>query len=172
MEQVILVDEQDNVIGVEEKLRAHTDGGLLHRAFSIFVFDRGDELLLQRRAAGKYHFAGLWSNTCCGHPRPGEDVAAAARRRLAEEFGFETDLEERFSFIYRAEDEKTGLTEHEFLHVFVGRFDGEPAPDPSEIDDWRRCRLDSIDSETSDAPDSFTPWCRLIMARAEFSEPA
>src|SRR5215217_4115097 len=135
-EQVVLVDELDQPVGVERKLPAHQGGGKLHRAFSVFIVNREGKLLLQRRAAGKYHFGGLWTNACCSHPRPGQDVAAAAHARLREEFGFDAELSEAFSFVYRAEDPASGLTEHEFDHVFVGTFDGTPQPNPREIDGW------------------------------------
>lgn len=117
-EQVIAVDAQDQPLGVAGKLAAHQDGQL-HRAFSILVFNTQGELLLQRRAASKYHFANYWSNTCCGHPRPGETTPAAAGRRLKEEFGIRVPLSERAEFVYRAEDQASGLIEHEYLHVFT-----------------------------------------------------
>jgi len=163
VEEVILVDDHDNAVGTAEKVRAHQDGGRLHRAFSVFVSNRRGELLLQRRAAGKYHFGGLWSNTCCGHPRPGEEVAAAARRRLGEEFGFTTDLGQVAEFTYKAHDPASGLTEHEYLHVFAGRFDGIPAPDPSEIEDWRWADRAGVESELADAPERYTPWFPLAL---------
>jgi isopentenyl-diphosphate delta-isomerase type 1 len=117
-------------------LPAHRDGKL-HRAFSILVSNSNGELLLQRRAGGKYHFASLWSNTCCGHPRPGEDTPAAAERRLWEEFGFTVALQKPDAFQYRAEDRNSGLIEHEYLHVLHGRFNGEPRPNPDEIGAYR-----------------------------------
>lgn len=160
-EEVILVDEQDRAIGAAEKLEVHRDGGRLHRAFSIFVFDSSGRLLLQQRAAGKYHFALRWSNTCCGHPRPGEDTLDAARRRLTEEFGFRCELRETGTLMYRAMDLGSGLTEHEFLHVFVGRFDDEPRPDPSEIAAFRWIDRTSLDAELAARPEAFTPWFAL-----------
>ena len=165
MEQVILVDEQDRKVGVAEKLRAHQDGGQLHRAFSIFIFNRRGELLLQKRATGKYHFGGLWSNACCGHPRPGERLLAAARRRLGEEFGFETELTEKLAFTYEALDTVSGLTEREYLHVVVGHFDGEPAPAISEIEAWRWETPASIRREIEAAPQRFTPWLPIASER-------
>jgi len=123
-ELVVLVDENDNEIGVEEKINAHRKG-LLHRAFSIFVFNSKNELLLQKRAADKYHSGGLWSNTCCSHPRPGENLKDAAHRRLQEEMGFDCSLREVFSFLYKKSFDN-GLTEHELDHVFFGKFDGIP----------------------------------------------
>src|SRR4051794_23646258 len=136
-DELILVDEHDNPVGYSAKLAAHENGGRLHRAFSIFIFNSRGEMLLQRRAAGKYHFGGLWTNACCSHPRRGESTVDAAHKRLREELGLDTDLREIFSFTYRATDSVSGLTEHEFDHVFVGRFDGTPLPNAGEIDDWK-----------------------------------
>src|SRR5918997_6672888 len=128
-EQVILVDEADREVGTGSKLEAHREGAL-HRAFSVFVFDRRGRLLLQKRAAGKYHSGGLWSNTCCGHPRPGEATAEAARRRLREEMNFDCELRAAFEFLYRAQFTNK-LIEHEYDHVFVGEFGGVFVPDES-----------------------------------------
>src|ERR1700743_3243063 len=122
MQQVVLVDESDKEIGVMEKMEAH-EKALLHRAFSVFIFDASGRMLLQRRALAKYHSGGLWTNACCSHPRPGETVQAAAERRLVEELGFSTPLCKAFEFIYRA-DFANGLTEYEFDHVFAGAFEG------------------------------------------------
>jgi isopentenyl-diphosphate delta-isomerase len=144
-ERVILVDENDVERGTAEKLRAHAEGAL-HRAFSVIVFNRRGELLLQCRAGGKYHSAGLWTNTCCGHPRPGEDTLVAARRRLGEEMGIDCDLQPLFGLRYRA-DFANGLAENEYDHVFVGRYDGEPRPDPGEVQAWRWAPLDSLRGE-------------------------
>ena len=141
-EQVILVDADDDEIGISPKLRAH-ETGELHRAVSVFVFDADGRVLLQRRAAGKYHSAGLWSNTCCGHPRPGETARAAALRRLREEMGVECALEPRGSFSYRA-ILGNGLVEHEIDHLFVGTFQGSPAPDASEVAEWRWMDLNDV----------------------------
>src|SRR5918997_6014944 len=127
-EEVILVDERDRVLGASGKLRAHREGAL-HRAFSVFVFDGEGRLLLQKRARGKYHSAGLWSNTACGHPRPGEATREAARRRLREEMGFDCGLREAFQFLYRAEL-GGALVEHEYDHVLIGAHEGDPSPDP------------------------------------------
>lgn len=159
VEQVILVDRDDAPIGVSEKQDAHVRGRL-HRAFSIFTFDSGGRILLQRRAASKYHSGGLWSNTCCSHPRPGEATAAAAQRRLFEEMGFDCPLTPAFSLIYRA-DVGGGLIEHEYDHVFVGTFDGEPAPDPHEVDACRWLHPRDIERELSQHPDRYTYWFRV-----------
>ncbi|MFQ5502448.1 MAG: isopentenyl-diphosphate Delta-isomerase [Phycisphaerae bacterium] len=165
MEQVILVDEQDCEIGTAEKVSAHRGGGRLHRAFSIFIFNDRGELLLQRRAAGKYHFAGLWSNTCCGHPRPGEATGVAGRRRLGEEFGFDADLREVASFIYRADDSASDLTEHEYLHLLVGHYDGPVTPDPAEIENWRWAAPAEIQRDLAARPAHYTPWFGGALSR-------
>jgi isopentenyl-diphosphate delta-isomerase len=157
-ERVVLVDADDVEIGTVEKMRAHLDGAL-HRAFSVFVFDRVGRMLLQRRAADKYHSGGLWSNTCCSHPRPGEDAAAGALRRLDEEMGFRCDLHSAFTFVYHA-DVGMGLTEHEYDHVFVGRFDGAPQPNPAEVEGWRWADVDDLRAEMDAHPERFTFWFR------------
>jgi isopentenyl-diphosphate Delta-isomerase len=159
MEQVILVDGADNALGVREKHAAHLDG-LLHRAFSVFLFDDAGRMLLQRRAHDKYHSGGLWSNTCCSHPRPGEETAAAAQRRLLEEMGVLCPLHHAFSFIYRA-DVGGGLTEHEYDHVFLGRFNGEPAPDNAEVGAWRWVAAGALRREVESHPDHFTHWFHI-----------
>ncbi len=164
-DELILVDEQDNPVGYETKLRAHENGGRLHRAFSIFIFNDAGEVLLQRRAAGKYHFGGLWTNACCSHPRRGQSTLDAAHTRLQEEFGFDADLTERFTFIYRAPDPTSGLTEHEFDHVFTGRFDGEPRPNPDEIGDWKWVWPEELLADVKARPDTYTPWFRLVVER-------
>ena len=162
-ETVILVREDDTPIGECEKLAAHQDGGQLHRAFSIFVFDSQGRLMLQRRAREKYHFGGLWTNTCCSHPRPGETSLAAAQRRLTEELGFTVALTEVGSFLYRAEDATSGLTEHELDHVFFGEFSAAPTPNPAEVMDWRWQAIDEVEAELSAYPERFTPWFPLAL---------
>lgn len=158
MERVVLVDEADRDVGVEEKVTAHLRGHL-HRAFSVFVFDRDRRLLLQRRAPGKYHSGGRWSNTCCGHPRPGEPVEAAARRRLREEMGFECPLVEVATFRYRARVGEA-LVENELDHLFAGAFDGAPAPAPDEATDWRWTEPGALLEEMAATPQRFTAWLR------------
>lgn len=154
-ERVILVDQHNAVVGEAEKLDAHR-AGALHRAFSVFVLDREGRVLLQRRAESKYHSGGLWSNTCCGHPRPGEDTRAAAVRRLEEEMGFRCALEPVGTFVYRAQLGE--LVEHEYDHVFVGRFEGNPTPDPAEVAEWRWARLDKLAGDLSERPECYTVW--------------
>ena len=164
-EEVVLVDENDREAGVASKRAAHEDGGSLHRAFSVFVFDSAGRLLLQRRAAGKYHFGGLWTNTCCGHPRPGEDVLQAASRRLWEEMGISPELARAASFVYEAFDPASGLTEREYDHVFRGRYDGEPDPDPEEADGWTWVEPEELAAGLSENPGEYTPWFPLAAER-------
>jgi isopentenyl-diphosphate delta-isomerase len=165
VEQVILVDERDREIGFAEKLEAHRDGGRLHRAFSIVLFNARGEMLLQQRSARKYHFGGLWTNACCGHPRRGEAVVDAAHRRLREELGVETALTPAFHLVYTAADAGSGLTEREFDHVFVGRLEKPPRPDPDEIDALRWAEPREIERELIAAPGRYTPWFAQLFGR-------
>jgi isopentenyl-diphosphate Delta-isomerase len=160
-ERVILVDADDREIGTEEKLRAHEQGAL-HRAFSVFLFDDRGRVLLQRRAIGKYHSAGLWSNTCCGHPRPGESIPSAAARRLHEEMGIACELTPRSSFVYSAMLGR-GLTEHELDHVLTGRFSGMPSPDPQEVDTWGWMPIADLVTECAEYPGRFTAWLPMAL---------
>lgn len=160
---VTLVDENDNEVGVEEKLAAHRSGKL-HRAFSVFIFDSGGRLLLQKRAFAKYHSGGLWSNTCCGHPRPGENRRDAARRRLKEEMGIDCELAEKFSFVYRA-DLSSGLIEHEYDYVFFGSHDGEPVPNPEEVEDWKWLDMENLRADVGRNPHSYTFWLAACLDR-------
>jgi isopentenyl-diphosphate delta-isomerase len=164
-EELILVDDSDNSIGFETKLKAHENGGRLHRAFTIFVLNSAGRMLLQRRAKGKYHFSGLWSNACCSHPRKGETLQDAAHRRLQQEFGFDAGLREIFSFVYRASDPRSGLAEHEFDHVFCGEFDGEPRPNPDEIKDWKWICVAELLRDLQSNPHDYTPWFRIAVPR-------
>jgi isopentenyl-diphosphate delta-isomerase len=161
-ERVVLVDEADVEVGTLEKQRAHVEGRL-HRALSVFVFNAEGDILLQRRAATKYHSPGQWTNTCCSHPRPGEHVADAARRRLREEMGFECDLVPAFAFTYRAEV-GGGLVEHEFDHVFLGRWEGVPLPAAAEVDGWRWATLDEAARDALEHPEAYTPWFRMVLS--------
>ncbi|HLD78244.1 MAG TPA: isopentenyl-diphosphate Delta-isomerase [archaeon] len=162
-ERVVLVDAQDRQVGTEGKIAAHK-AGKLHRAFSVFVFNSKGGMLVQQRAAGKYHGGGLWSNACCSHPREGESVLAAAHRKLEQEFGFDCALEEAFSFTYRA-DMGNELWEHEFDHVLVGLWDGEPAPNPEEIADWRWVEPSEWLADMRERPEKHTLWAREAMER-------
>lgn len=163
MEQVVLVNECDEELGLMEKMEAH-EKALLHRAFSVFVFNQKGELLLQQRALDKYHSGGLWTNTCCSHPRPNELVANAASRRLREEMGFETPLEKVFDFIYQASFDN-GLTEHEFDHVFVGYYDGDIHVNPAEVNDYTFRSMESIQESLLKHDGLFTAWFEIIFPR-------
>lgn len=164
MEKVVLVDMRDRAVGLEEKMAAH-EKALLHRAFSVFLF-RGDEILLQKRASGKYHCGGLWTNTCCSHPRDGEEVKAAAIRRLDEEMGIRTeDIEEIYSFVYYYPFEN-GLTEFEFDHVLVGEYDGPYTVNPQEVDEIRWVRVDELLADIQKNPKAYTPWFIVALREA------
>lgn len=158
-DQIILVDEQDREIGTAGKLDAHR-AGQRHRAFSIFVFNPAGQLLLQKRASKKYHSGGLWSNTCCSHPRPGASLEEEAHRRLKEEMGFECDLQRIFSFEYRVQFEND-LWENEIDHVFVGGYDGNPSPDPEEAEDWKWMDLEALVNDVKTNPESYSYWLRI-----------
>jgi isopentenyl-diphosphate delta-isomerase len=164
-QQVILVNEKDMETGVAGKMQAH-QSGLLHRAFSIFVFNTKGEMLLQQRALNKYHSGGLWTNACCSHPNPGEDVKLAALRRLKEEMGFETALEKVFDFVYKAEVEN-GLTEHEFDHVFTGEYDGMIEFSREEVMDCCYKSMKEISGSLQNQPQQFTAWFRLAFPKIE-----
>jgi isopentenyl-diphosphate delta-isomerase len=164
-QDIILVNGQDEPVGVMEKMQVHREG-LLHRAFSVFIFDRSGRMLLQQRADKKYHGARLWTNACCSHPYPGEDVAAAAQRRLMEEMGFQTPLTRIFEFVYRAEVEN-GLTEHEYDHVFAGVYEGEIHPNEDEVKDHAYREMKEIREELERSPHLFTTWFRIAFPRVE-----
>ena len=163
-EKVVLVDENDRDLGHMEKIAAHREG-MLHRAFSVFIFNSSGELLLQQRAKGKYHSPGLWSNTCCGHPRPGEATQQAAERRLKEEMGTTVQLHPALRFMYRA-DLDNGLVEHELDHVLVGKCDDDPDPDTSEAMDWRWVGRADLEKEMRAHPALFTAWFPLCAWQA------
>jgi isopentenyl-diphosphate Delta-isomerase len=162
-DDVILVDEHDRALGTMAKLSAH-QRGLRHRAVSVIVRDRNSRLLLQQRAATKYHSGGLWTNTCCSHPRPGEDTLEAASRRLREEMGVACELAFLFSTHYRA-DVSRGLIEDEIVHVFGGRFDGTPDPDPLEVADWSWQDPDTLARDLDENPEKYTVWFREYCRR-------
>lgn len=165
MEKVILVDEQDNEIGTMEKMEAH-EKALLHRAFSVFLFNEKGEMLLQKRASEKYHSGGLWTNTCCSHPRPNETSLDAAKRRLEEEMGIKAEVEEIFSFVYRAELDK-GLVEHEFDHVFFGKYEGEVILNEEEAEDHTYMALPLLEQEILDHPEKYTEWFKIAFPRVK-----
>lgn len=159
MEQVILVDEQDQPIGLMEKQAAHVEPHL-HRAFSVFIFNSKGELLLQQRALSKYHSPGLWTNTCCSHPRDGETVLQAASRRLMEEMGLQCELREVYTFIYKAPVGE-GLTEHEFDHVFIGQSDNIPKINREEVESWKYMRIDALKTDLRLHPECYTEWFKI-----------
>jgi len=160
-ENVILVDELDTPVGTLEKLEAHRKG-LLHRAFSIFVFNSNNELMLQQRAKHKYHSGGLWTNTCCSHQREGETTLQAAKRRLDEEMGFNCEMEESFSFIYKT-DLDNEMTEHEFDHVVIGHFDGVPTINPEEVEDYKYVDLEWLTNDIAKHPEHYTVWFKIAL---------
>ncbi len=166
-ELVVLVDEQDRELGAMEKLAAHRTGAL-HRAFSVFIFNSEGDLMLQQRASGKYHSGGLWTNTCCSHPRLNESVATAAQRRLKEEMGLSVPLNAMFSFIYHA-DVGNGLIEHELDHVLFGHSDETPLPSADEVQDWRFVDIGTLDRELTAFPERFTVWLRDCWPRVKSS---
>jgi isopentenyl-diphosphate delta-isomerase len=159
-EKVILVNERDEQIGLMPKLEAH-EKAELHRAFSIFILNSKNEVMLQQRASQKYHSPLLWTNTCCSHQREGESNIQAGNRRLMEEMGFSTELKELFHFIYKAPFDN-GLTEHELDHVMVGYFDGEPVINPEEVEDWKWMDIDAIKEDMHLHPEKYTVWFKII----------
>ena len=159
MEIVILVDKNDRPAGRMEKMEAH-EKGILHRAFSVFIFNDRNEIMLQQRALSKYHSPGLWTNTCCSHPREGEKTIGAAHRRMVEEMGFDCDFEEAFDFIYKS-DVGQGLTEHELDHVFIGHSNEQPKINPDEVNDWKYMSMDSVRAEMKSNPEKYTVWFRI-----------
>jgi isopentenyl-diphosphate delta-isomerase len=160
-QNVILVDEHDCEVGLMEKMEAHLKG-LLHRAFSVLVFNENGELLLQRRAFGKYHSEGLWTNTCCSHPYPGESILEAGKRRLFEEMGFTCELAEVFTFIYKA-DLENGLIEHELDHVLIGFSEETPHLNLEEVSSFKWLSIDKIKAEISENPAQYTAWFRILI---------
>lgn len=162
-DRVVLVDEQDNVLGDMEKMEAHREG-LLHRAISVLVFNSRGEWLLQRRNPQKYHSKGLWSNTCCTHPFPGETYDLAASRRLYEEMGMNTRLKDEFTFIYKAQLD-SGLTEHELDHVFVGTDDSQPILNLEEVVDFKWISTQQLEKELNDFPAKYSAWFRIIFEK-------
>lgn len=164
-QEVILVNENDEQIGLMPKMEAHQKG-LLHRAFSIFIFNGNGKMLLQQRSAEKYHGANLWTNACCSHPSPGEDLLIAAQRRLQEELGFTTSLKEIFSFTYHATVENN-LTEHEFDHVFAGKYEGAINPNKYEVEDYSFEDMDQIKQSLKEQPHKFTMWFKIAFPQIE-----
>lgn len=161
MEHVILVDEKDQQIGLMEKIQAHKEG-ILHRAFSVIIFNKNGDMLIHQRAKDKYHCGGLWTNACCSHPRDGESISTAAHRRLKEEMGFDTALNYIDSFIYKASFEN-GLIEHEFDHLLVGVYDGEIEPNNDEVANWKFVNLVQLKQDIHRNSSLYTAWFRTII---------
>ena len=161
MEEVILVDSEDNPIGTMEKMQVHVEGKL-HRAFSVFVLNNNKEILLQRRALTKYHSAGLWTNTCCSHPRPLEKTEDAVHRRLKEEMGFDCKVLKAFEFIYKAELEN-GLIEHELDHVFIGFYNNAPVLNKDEVADWKYVSVNDLLNDMKDNSTDYTAWFKFCI---------
>lgn len=160
-EQVVLVSENDEILGFMEKQQAHING-ILHRAFSVFLFNKNGEMLLQKRAASKYHSPNQWTNAVCSHPRRGETYLEGAKRRLKEELGIETNLEEKFHFIYKA-GVGDNLWEHELDHVFIGNYEGEFHLNPQEVSEVRYISSENLEKELSENPENFTEWFKIIL---------
>ncbi len=165
MQEVILVNEKDEQVGTMEKMEAH-EKALLHRAFSVFIFNNDGEMLLQQRALTKYHSGGLWTNACCSHPFPGEETIVAAGRRLQEEMGFVTPIKKVFDFVYKAEFDN-GLTEHEFDHVFTGVYEGEIRMNKEEVSDYSYMSVAAIAESLETHPQKFTAWFHLAFPEIE-----
>ena len=159
--KVILVDEQDNAIGVMDKLQVHKEG-LLHRAFSIFLFNEAGAMLIHKRAADKYHSENLWTNACCSHPQPEESVLEAAHRRLMEEMGMTCDLSFAFKFIYQTEVTQD-LIEHELDHVLIGHTEAIPEPNPAEVQDWKWMHLEDLQADVNLHPENYTIWFKIAL---------
>jgi len=162
-ERIVLVDEEGNEIGHDEKLKVHLEGKL-HKAFSIFIFNSKGELLLQKRAKDKYHSGGMWTNTCCSHQRENESFNEALHRRLREEVGFDSELEGIGNFIYKAEFDN-GLIEYELDHVFIGNYDGEPKVNPSEIEEWKWIDLKGLKEDMALYPSKYTYWLKPALQK-------
>jgi isopentenyl-diphosphate Delta-isomerase len=161
LQQLILVNELDEPIGVAEKMEAHQKG-LLHRAFSVFIFNTAGEMLLQQRAISKYHSGGLWTNACCSHPYVAEDVQAAAQKRLMEEMGFTTNIKPAFQFTYKAQFDN-GLTEYEYDHVFVGNYEGIISPSADEVEDYCYKSIGQIEEDLTTHPQKYTEWFKIAL---------
>ena len=166
MEKVILVDEHDAVVGEMEKMEAHRKG-ILHRAFSILIFNTSGEMLLQKRSQKKYHSGGLWTNACCSHPSPDENIQHATRRKLKQEMGIDLETEFLYTFIYQTPLDHE-LIEHELDHVFIGTFDGTPAINYEEVEDWKYVDVAWLKNDVAVHPEQYTYWFKLILAQNEF----
>lgn len=165
MNRLILVDENDVPVGTAEKMEAH-EKALLHRAFSVFIFNSKGEMLLQQRAFSKYHSGGLWTNACCSHPYAEQDVLAAAEKRLQEEMGFKTTLTRAFAFLYKANFDN-GLTEHEYDHVFIGKYDGVILPDKNEVEHFCFMSMPELKAAIELHPQKYTAWFKIALPKLE-----
>ncbi len=165
MNKLILVDENDVPVGTIDKMEAHQKA-LLHRAFSVFIFNDKQEMLLQQRAVNKYHSGGLWTNACCSHPYFNEETLAAAEKRLQEEMGFTTPLTKAFEFVYKAAFDN-GLTEYEYDHVFTGTYDGKVIPDVNEVADYCFMPLESIENAIHQHPHIYTEWFKIAFPKLQ-----
>ena len=163
-EILILVDEEDNEIGYEEKVACHLGEGKLHRAFSIFIFNDKNELLIQKRSDKKMLWGGFWTNSCCSHPRKGESLEEATHRRLKEELGFDCKLKQIFKFPYHAKFRDIG-SEREIDHVFVGRYSGVVNPNPEEVSDWKWISIEDLKRDVEENSDKYTPWFKIALGR-------
>jgi isopentenyl-diphosphate Delta-isomerase len=161
MDKLILVNEADEQVGIMEKMEAH-EKGILHRAFSIFIFNSKGEMLLQQRALGKYHSSGLWTNACCSHPKPGEDIEAAAHRRLVEELGFDIDITKAFTFMYKAHFDN-GLTENEYDHVFVGNYENDIPFNTQEVEATKYISINDLLNDVDVHPEQYTAWFKIAL---------
>ena len=161
MEEVILVDANDNVLGTMEKMEAHRKG-MLHRAFSVLIFNEAGELLLQKRSIKKYHSGGLWTNACCSHPSPHEPIEETVRKRLLFEMGIDLSPTFAYTFTYKAPLDNA-LTEHELDHVYIGQFDGIPAVNPNEVEDWKFVDIENLRHSVKENPERYTAWFKLML---------
>ena len=168
MEQVILVDNEDNEIGMKEKMECHMNPVALHRAISVIILNSNDQMMITKRAAGKKTWPDFWSNACCSHPRSGEAPEAAAKRRMQEELGFTTGLDLLFKFVYEAKF-NSEWGEHELDHVFLGYYDGEVNVDPKEIEDYKFVDIDELRSDMEKHPEKYTPWFKLMFKRVLYN---
>ena len=167
-QKVILVDKSNRKIGIGEKMKVHQKG-LLHRAFSIFVFNSKRELLIQQRAKSKYHCGRMWANTCCSHPKPNETYSQATHRRLKQEMGFDCKLKKLFCFVYRKEFEN-GLIENEYDCVFIGKFDGTPKPNKKEVMNYKWISVKDLKKDIKKNPNKYTIWLKIALDRIKFSD--
>jgi isopentenyl-diphosphate delta-isomerase len=163
-EMLILVDENDNEIGYEEKVACHLGEGKLHRAFSIFIFNDKNEMLIQKRSDEKMLWPGYWANSCCSHPRKGESLEGATHRRLKEELGFDCELKEIFSFNYHAKFKNIG-SEKEIDHVFIGRYNGPVKPNPKEVKDWKWIGIEELKNDIKENSEKYAPWFKIALER-------